>query len=216
MSRHDVVIIGAGAAGLSAGALLANEGKSVLIVEASPWLGGRGVGGARRGLQDQSRRPPGRGLGLGHHQGLRARGQGAGARCHVSSDMVIWDHEKSRWGLDPRAVLGRQVRAQEADPDRRRDALRGLRRVGRPDAARVDAPAHHARGRDRAVGVHHRARGDHRELVGPLGLGQPLHAQDALLREGHRPATRSGPARAGTGCSTTCATRSSRTAARCG
>ena len=36
MSRHDVVIIGAGAAGLSAGALLAKEGKSVLIVEASP------------------------------------------------------------------------------------------------------------------------------------------------------------------------------------
>lgn len=43
MARYDVVIVGAGAAGLSAGAMLAKEGKSVLVVESSQWLGGRGM-----------------------------------------------------------------------------------------------------------------------------------------------------------------------------
>jgi len=43
MSRYDVVVIGAGAAGLSAGAVLAKEGKSVLVCEKSPYLGGRGA-----------------------------------------------------------------------------------------------------------------------------------------------------------------------------
>ena len=51
MARYDVVIIGAGAAGLSAGALLAKEGKSVLVLEASPWLGGRGVAVADEGFK---------------------------------------------------------------------------------------------------------------------------------------------------------------------
>ena len=60
MSRHDVVIIGAGAAGLSAGALLAKEGKSVLIVEASPWLGGRGVAVADEGFKINLGGTPGR------------------------------------------------------------------------------------------------------------------------------------------------------------
>ena len=43
MAKVDVAIIGAGAAGLSAGALLAREGKKVLVVERSPYLGGRGM-----------------------------------------------------------------------------------------------------------------------------------------------------------------------------
>ena len=97
MSRHDVVIIGAGAAGLSAGALLAKEGKSVLIVEASPWLGGRGVAVPDEGFK----------INLGGHL---VEDSGSGITKvfeHVgkelihgasSSDMVIWDHEKSRWG----------------------------------------------------------------------------------------------------------------------
>jgi monoamine oxidase len=97
MSRHDVVIIGAGAAGLSAGALLAKEGKSVVIVEASPWLGGRGVAVADEGFK----------INLGGHL---VEDSGSGITKvfeHVgkelihgasSSDMVIWDHEKSRWG----------------------------------------------------------------------------------------------------------------------
>ncbi|HTX13032.1 MAG TPA: FAD-dependent oxidoreductase [Solirubrobacteraceae bacterium] len=97
MSRHDVVIIGAGAAGLSAGALLAKEGKSVLIAEASPWLGGRGVAVPDEGFK----------INLGGHL---VEDSGSGITKvfeHVgkelvhgpsSSDMVIWDHEKSRWG----------------------------------------------------------------------------------------------------------------------
>ena len=44
MSRYDVVVIGGGPAGLTAGALLAKEGKSVCVVEAS-----RMAGRARRG-----------------------------------------------------------------------------------------------------------------------------------------------------------------------
>ena len=43
MESYDVVVIGAGAAGLSAGALLAKEGKSVLVCEKSPYLGGRAL-----------------------------------------------------------------------------------------------------------------------------------------------------------------------------
>ena len=43
MSRYDVVVIGAGAAGLSAGALLAREGRSVCVLERSPHLGGRAL-----------------------------------------------------------------------------------------------------------------------------------------------------------------------------
>ena len=43
MAKVDVAVIGAGAAGLTAGALLAAEGKRVAVFEASPWLGGRGM-----------------------------------------------------------------------------------------------------------------------------------------------------------------------------
>lgn len=97
MSRYDVVIIGAGAAGLSAGALLAKEGRSVQVVEASPWLGGRGVAVPDEGFK----------LNVGGHL-VEDSGSGItkvfehvgkklihGAR---SSDMVVWNHEAGRWG----------------------------------------------------------------------------------------------------------------------
>ena len=48
MAKYDVVVIGAGAAGLSAGALLAKEGKSVLVCEKSPYLGGRALAAQRK------------------------------------------------------------------------------------------------------------------------------------------------------------------------
>ncbi len=97
MAGHDVVIIGAGAAGLSAGALLAKEGKSVLIVEASPWLGGRGVAVPDEGFK----------INLGGHlvedsgSGITKVFEHVGKELvhgPTSSDMVIWDHEHSRWG----------------------------------------------------------------------------------------------------------------------
>jgi phytoene dehydrogenase-like protein len=47
MTDYDVVVIGAGAAGLSAGALLATEGKRVLVADRSPVLGGRPTVSAR-------------------------------------------------------------------------------------------------------------------------------------------------------------------------
>jgi phytoene dehydrogenase-like protein len=43
MTKVDVAVVGAGAAGLTAGALLAAEGARVAVFEASPWLGGRGM-----------------------------------------------------------------------------------------------------------------------------------------------------------------------------
>ena len=43
MAKVDVAVIGAGAAGLTAAALLAKEGRRVALFEASPWLGGRAM-----------------------------------------------------------------------------------------------------------------------------------------------------------------------------
>ena len=43
MARFDVIVIGAGPAGLTAAGLLAKEGRSVLVLERSEHLGGRGL-----------------------------------------------------------------------------------------------------------------------------------------------------------------------------
>ncbi|MHB1469628.1 MAG: phytoene desaturase family protein [Solirubrobacteraceae bacterium] len=90
MSRYDVAIIGAGAAGLTAGALLAKEGRSVLVVEASPWLGGRGVAVPDEGFK----------INLGGHlvedsgSGITKVFEHVGKELvhgPASSDMVIWE-----------------------------------------------------------------------------------------------------------------------------
>jgi catechol 2,3-dioxygenase-like lactoylglutathione lyase family enzyme len=44
---YDVVVVGAGAAGLSAGALLVKEGKQVVVLDRGPYLGGRPAAGGR-------------------------------------------------------------------------------------------------------------------------------------------------------------------------
>jgi phytoene dehydrogenase-like protein len=97
MAKVDVAIIGAGAAGLSAAALLAKEGKKVSVIEASKWLGGRGMAVPDEGFK----------LNLGGHL-LEDSGSGitkvleyVGKKLehgNVSSDMPVWDHEKERWG----------------------------------------------------------------------------------------------------------------------
>jgi phytoene dehydrogenase-like protein len=93
----DVVVIGAGSAGLTAAALLAKEGKSVVVCEAGPYLGGRGMAVPEEGFK----------LNLGGHL-LEDPGSGITKVFeHVgktlvhgpsSSDMVVWDEERLRWG----------------------------------------------------------------------------------------------------------------------
>jgi phytoene dehydrogenase-like protein len=97
MAKVDVVVIGAGAAGLTAAALLAKEGKKVTVVEASKWLGGRGMAVPDEGFK----------LNLGGHL-LEDSGSGitkvleyVGKKLehgNVSSDLPVWDHNANRWG----------------------------------------------------------------------------------------------------------------------
>lgn len=97
MPKVDVVVIGAGAAGLSAAALLAKEGKRVVVCEAGPYLGGRGMAVPEEGFK----------LNLGGHlledtgSGLTRIFEHVGKRLEhgtVSSDMVVWDDAKLAWG----------------------------------------------------------------------------------------------------------------------
>jgi len=97
MAKYDVVVIGAGAAGLSAGALLAKEGKRVVVLERAPYLGGRGSA-----LTDEGYK-----LNVGGHliedsgSGLTKVFEHVGKRLihgEVSKEMPVWDHEKGSWG----------------------------------------------------------------------------------------------------------------------
>jgi phytoene dehydrogenase-like protein len=97
MAKVDVAIIGAGAAGLTAAALLAKEGRKVAVVEASPYLGGRGMAIPDEGFK----------LNLGGHlledsgSGITKVFEHVGKKLEhgtVSGDMPVWDHERERWG----------------------------------------------------------------------------------------------------------------------
>jgi phytoene dehydrogenase-like protein len=97
MGKVDAVVIGAGAAGLTAAALLAKEGRSVTVVEASRHLGGRGMAVPEEGFK----------LNLGGHlledsgSGITKVFEHVGRKLEhgaVSSDMPVWDHEQLRWG----------------------------------------------------------------------------------------------------------------------
>jgi phytoene dehydrogenase-like protein len=97
MAKLDVAVIGAGAAGLTAAALLAKEGKRVAVYEGSQWLGGRGMAVPDEGFR----------INLGAHL-LEDSGSGitkvfdyVGKKLEhgkASSDMLVWDHEHDRWG----------------------------------------------------------------------------------------------------------------------
>lgn len=121
MSGTDVVVIGAGAAGLTAAALLAAEGKRVTVVEASPYLGGRGMAVPEEGFK----------LNLGGH--LLEDGGGGLTKVFAylgrelghgtaSTDMVVWDGEAGRWGSirdrysGDRSELKRVIEALLATP----------------------------------------------------------------------------------------------------
>ena len=97
MASYDVVVIGAGAAGLSAGALLAKEGKSVLVCEKSPYLGGRALA-----VEDQGYK-----VNIGGHliedggSGITKIFENVGKELihgKVNAEMPVWDHEKQQWG----------------------------------------------------------------------------------------------------------------------
>lgn len=97
MDRHDVIVIGAGAAGLACAALLAKHGKRVLVLERSPWLGGRGMA-----LDDEGYR-----LNVGAHL-MEDSGSGlTRIMAHVDKELVhgpvsqgmpVWDHDTEQWG----------------------------------------------------------------------------------------------------------------------
>ena len=97
MAKYDVVVIGAGAAGLSAAGLLAKEGKSVLLVERAPWLGGRGMM-----VPDEEFR-----VQIGSHlvedtgSGIMKIAEYLGSKIEIgpiNTDMPVWDHVEEKWG----------------------------------------------------------------------------------------------------------------------
>ena len=97
MARYDVAVIGAGSAGLSAGALLAKEGKKVIVLDRAPYLGGRGMAVPDEGFK----------LNVGGHL-LEDSGSGITKIFEYlgkhlghgpsNTDMNVWDHDASRWG----------------------------------------------------------------------------------------------------------------------
>ena len=97
MSDYDAIIIGAGAAGLSAAALLATEGQSVLVVERSNFLGGRGMAtndeGYELNLGAHLLEDPGSGLTrIFEHVGKELR------HGPSNSEMPVWNHDTESWG----------------------------------------------------------------------------------------------------------------------
>src|ERR1051325_5240356 len=92
--RFDVVVIGAGASGLVAAALLAKEGRRVALVERHRYLGGRAMERRFRGHQ----------LGMGSHL-VEDPGDSLTRACEYvgielvhserSDSMPFWDH--NRW-----------------------------------------------------------------------------------------------------------------------
>lgn len=97
MARYDVIVIGAGMAGLTTTALLAKEGKRVLLLDRDPWLGGRAMATNDEGYR----------INLGAHlledsgSGLTKVFEHVGKELvhgKVSTDLPIWDNGRKAWG----------------------------------------------------------------------------------------------------------------------
>jgi phytoene dehydrogenase-like protein len=114
MPSYDVVIIGAGAAGLTAGALLAKEGKRVVVLDRSPYIGGRAMALPDEGFI----------VNLGGHliedggSGITKVFEHVGKELvhgEVSNEMPIWENGRG-WGsvrdrYTDRAELKKVIRA---------------------------------------------------------------------------------------------------------
>lgn len=97
MAKYDVVVIGAGAAGLAAGAILAKNGKKVLVLDKAQYLGGRGMAVPDEGYK----------LNVGGHL-LEDSGSGITKIFEYlgkelvhgpsNTDMNVWDHTTETWG----------------------------------------------------------------------------------------------------------------------
>jgi phytoene dehydrogenase-like protein len=97
VAKFDVAVIGAGAAGLTSGALLAKNGKTVIVLDRAQCLGGRGMAVPDQGftlnvgghlLEDS-------GSGITKIFEYLGKHLGHGA---ISSDMPVWDDTKAKWG----------------------------------------------------------------------------------------------------------------------
>ncbi len=181
--KVDVAVVGAGTAGLVTASVLAQQGKKVALVERERTLGGRSRHWQYRGHE----------LGLGSHL-VEDPGDSLTRVCELlgvtlehserSDSMPFWDRTgwkpiQEYYGGGAKQGLKRCIEALD------RDAVRGARHARPPLAARVDAALHVRRGRLPRLGGDLGARADHRALVGPLGLGEPLRAQAPLLAEAH-------------------------------
>jgi len=97
LEKYDVIVIGAGAAGLTAGAILAKNGKKVLVLDKAPYLGGRGMAVSDEGFK----------LNFGGHL-LEDSGSGITkvfeylgkhlGHGPANTDMNVWDHKLEKWG----------------------------------------------------------------------------------------------------------------------
>ncbi len=92
-----MIVIGTGAAGLASAALLAKEGKSVLALDRSHYLGGRGMAtddeGYKLNLGAHLLEDPGSGLTkIFKHLGMTL-GHGPS-----NTNMPVWDHVSETWG----------------------------------------------------------------------------------------------------------------------
>ena len=124
MPSADVVVLGAGIAGLAAAERLGAAGRRVVVLEARDRIGGRihtvddpGLNASRRARRRVRPRPPGGAGGADPRDGAHARGRlrGSGAGCRLSCPQRSAGRRRMP---DIRASLATLLEADRAGPDR--------------------------------------------------------------------------------------------------